>query len=283
MAEPTNVATAIPATGSQHIDGVRRRPQAATNGPPSETATQQRTAKPTSRVGEPQPHPQVKPPPQAKPPKQIETSIFTIPLLILLVILSSLVCQSSLGLAFPASKIKYWFDGLLPDLGNIEAWLQDVEAGWFDWFAPEPPARDYYQDLQLPQGEEATETEIKKQFRALSKKYHPDHNRDDAAARERYTQISKAYEVLSDRRKRKVYDMMGMEGLHTLEKKVVPRPPMLYPVSLLSPPPPLPSLLRFPNPSVCLLQGQEMDAFQMYFGQQGGIQKTASTLPLPYP
>eukprot|EP01079_Euglenida_sp_SAG-EU17-18_P006473 gene6473-1153_t len=78
---------------------------------------------------------------------------------------------------------------------------------------------DYYDDLELPNKEESTEKEIKKAFRTLSKKFHPDHN-PSPEARERYKLVSTAYEVLSDPRKRKIYDMRGEEGVQQLQEEV---------------------------------------------------------------
>lgn len=77
---------------------------------------------------------------------------------------------------------------------------------------------DLYEILGLgSEREEATEKDIKRQFRALSKQYHPDLNQGEAA-RAMYQKINKANEVLSDKRKRKMYDIRGMEGLKQLEK-----------------------------------------------------------------
>jgi DnaJ-class molecular chaperone len=73
---------------------------------------------------------------------------------------------------------------------------------------------DFYDILDLPEKEEATERDIKKQFRKLSKALHPDQNPSE---REKYQKIQRANEVLSDRRKRKIYDMRGEEGLKLLE------------------------------------------------------------------
>eukprot|EP01012_Entosiphon_sulcatum_P064822 TRINITY_DN9367_c0_g1_i1.p1 TRINITY_DN9367_c0_g1~~TRINITY_DN9367_c0_g1_i1.p1 ORF type:complete len:390 (+),score=52.45 TRINITY_DN9367_c0_g1_i1:41-1210(+) len=81
---------------------------------------------------------------------------------------------------------------------------------------PEPEV-DLYSILELPRGEESSEAEIKKQFRSLSRKYHPDLN-PDSAAREKFRSISKAYEVLGDRKRRKIYDLKGEEGLRMLEQ-----------------------------------------------------------------
>ena len=52
----------------------------------------------------------------------------------------------------------------------------------------------------------------------LSRKYHPDHNPNNEANKKRYLKISKAYEVLSDKLKRKVYDMKGMDGVAELDR-----------------------------------------------------------------
>lgn len=77
---------------------------------------------------------------------------------------------------------------------------------------------DLYDVLGLPQKDDATEREIKQQFRKLSKQYHPDVNQDPNA-KEVYKKIQRAHEVLSDRRKRKIYDMKGEEGLKQLEER----------------------------------------------------------------
>lgn len=76
---------------------------------------------------------------------------------------------------------------------------------------------DYYAILGLSTaGEDATEREIKSAWRQLSKKHHPDVSGE--ADREAYQRIQRAYEVLGDRRKRKVYDILGVEGLKKLEQ-----------------------------------------------------------------
>ena len=75
---------------------------------------------------------------------------------------------------------------------------------------------DYYEDLGLQQGEASTDSQIKKAYRTMTKKYHPDHNPSEEA-KEKYLVVSRAYEVLSDAKKRKIYDMKGDEGLKQLE------------------------------------------------------------------
>jgi molecular chaperone DnaJ len=71
---------------------------------------------------------------------------------------------------------------------------------------------DYYQAMGLKRG--ATDEQIKKQFKKLAIKYHPDKNKDDPdRAKQQFQKIANAYEVLSDPEKRKVYDQHGEEGV----------------------------------------------------------------------
>ncbi|KAG8342642.1 putative chaperone protein DNAj [Trypanosoma vivax] len=74
---------------------------------------------------------------------------------------------------------------------------------------------DYYAVLGL--NEDATAKDIRQKFRELSRKYHPDVART-AEAREMFTKISRANEVLSDKKKRRMYDMRGEEGLRQLQR-----------------------------------------------------------------
>lgn len=70
--------------------------------------------------------------------------------------------------------------------------------------------KDYYEVLGLQKG--ADENEIKKAYRKLAKKYHPDTNQGNKEAELRFKEITEAYEVLSDPEKRKVYDSGGAEA-----------------------------------------------------------------------
>jgi molecular chaperone DnaJ len=71
-------------------------------------------------------------------------------------------------------------------------------------------AKDYYQVLGV--SEDADADAIKKSYRKLARKYHPDANPDDPAAEERFKEISEAYRVVSDPEKRKQYDAMRKAG-----------------------------------------------------------------------
>ncbi len=70
---------------------------------------------------------------------------------------------------------------------------------------------DYYDVLGISKG--ATADEIKKAYRKNALKYHPDKNPGDAAAEKKFKEISEAYEVLSDEKKRQIYDQYGPEAL----------------------------------------------------------------------
>src|SRR5512136_326674 len=71
-------------------------------------------------------------------------------------------------------------------------------------------AEDYYKILGV--NRTADEAEIKKAYRKLAMKYHPDHAKGDKAAEEKFKKISEAYAVLSDKEKRQEYDTFGSEG-----------------------------------------------------------------------
>ncbi|SFR51401.1 molecular chaperone DnaJ [Thiomicrospira sp. ALE5] len=71
--------------------------------------------------------------------------------------------------------------------------------------------RDYYEILSVARN--ATEQEIKKAYRKLAMKYHPDRNPDDPDADSKFKEATEAYEVLSDQQKRAAYDQFGHAGV----------------------------------------------------------------------
>lgn len=70
--------------------------------------------------------------------------------------------------------------------------------------------KDYYKILGIQKG--ASEEEIKKAYRKMALKYHPDKNKS-TGAEEKFKEIAEAYEVLSDKKKRDIFDQYGEEGL----------------------------------------------------------------------
>jgi molecular chaperone DnaJ len=73
--------------------------------------------------------------------------------------------------------------------------------------------RDYYEVLGVARN--ASEDEIKKAFRGLAKKYHPDANPGNKSAEEKFKEINEAYEVLSDAKKRETYNQFGHEAANS--------------------------------------------------------------------
>ena len=71
--------------------------------------------------------------------------------------------------------------------------------------------RDYYETLGIDK--KSDKAAIKRAYRKLAKKYHPDTNAGDAHAEEMFKDVTEAYNVLSDEKKRKLYDEFGFAGL----------------------------------------------------------------------
>ena len=75
---------------------------------------------------------------------------------------------------------------------------------------------DYYKILNCSKSTD--ENGIKKCYRKMALKYHPDKNPDDENAKQKFEEIQEAYEVLSDEKKRKIYDKFGYKGLKEYEE-----------------------------------------------------------------
>jgi len=76
-----------------------------------------------------------------------------------------------------------------------------------------PTTRDYYEILGITKAADAEE--IKRAYRRMAMKYHPDRNPGDAEAESKFKEAAEAYEVLADDSRRKIYDQYGHEGLRS--------------------------------------------------------------------
>ena len=72
---------------------------------------------------------------------------------------------------------------------------------------PSAPKHEYYETLGVPRS--ASEDDIRKAYRKLARKYHPDLNPGDKAAEDRFKNVQEAYDVLNDKKKRGMYDQVG--------------------------------------------------------------------------
>ena len=77
--------------------------------------------------------------------------------------------------------------------------------------------RDFYKILGLRRN--VQEKQIKKAYRKLSMQYHPDKNPGDEKARTMFQDVAAAYEVLSDKEKRRIYDQAGEKGVRESEAR----------------------------------------------------------------
>jgi molecular chaperone DnaJ len=72
---------------------------------------------------------------------------------------------------------------------------------------PSAPKHDYYETLSVPRT--ASEEDIRKAYRKLARKYHPDLNPGDKSAEDRFKNVQEAYDILSEAKKRQMYDQVG--------------------------------------------------------------------------
>ncbi len=70
--------------------------------------------------------------------------------------------------------------------------------------------QDYYELLGVPR--KAAQKEIRQAYRRLARKYHPDLNPGDKSSEEKFKQVQEAYDVLSDAKKRQMYDQFGFDA-----------------------------------------------------------------------
>src|SRR5208337_4201617 len=70
-----------------------------------------------------------------------------------------------------------------------------------------PPKHEYYETLGVPK--KASADDVRKAYRKLARKYHPDLNPGDKSAEDRFKNVQEAYDVLSDAKKRQMYDQVG--------------------------------------------------------------------------
>src|SRR5271165_5309598 len=70
-----------------------------------------------------------------------------------------------------------------------------------------PPKHEYYETLGVARG--ASADDIRKAYRKLARKYHPDLNPGDKAAEDRFKNVQEAYDILSEPKKREMYDQVG--------------------------------------------------------------------------
>ncbi|CAN1761816.1 Chaperone protein dnaJ GFA2, mitochondrial, partial [Linum perenne] len=102
------------------------------------------------------------------------------------------------------------FSSFTPILSMLNGEYEAVQlSGLSLLFYPAHTSKDYYETLGVSKN--ATQSDIKKSYYQLAKKLHPDSNKDDPEAQQKFQEVSKAYEVLKDEEKRSQYDQLGHE------------------------------------------------------------------------
>ncbi len=106
---------------------------------------------------------------------------------------------------------------MLQELAQVHAagpgWAGVLQPVWhrvrrlLRFFMASTPKHDYYETLDVPRN--ASEDELRKAYRKLARKYHPDLNPGDKASEDRFKNVQEAYDVLSDAKKRTMYDQVG--------------------------------------------------------------------------
>lgn len=114
---------------------------------------------------------------------------------------------------------------------------------------------DYYKILEIPKT--ATESDIKKAYRKLARKYHPDLNPNNKEAEKKFKEINEANEVLSDPEKRKKYDEFGKDWKHADEFKKAKQQQQAYNKAN-------------PQQDFSQFSGDFSDFFESMYGNSGG-------------
>src|SRR5262245_42214283 len=104
----------------------------------------------------------------------------------------------------------------MPPISPIARGLGPSRPAWLKKIRSRMSKRDYYKVLDVPKN--ATEAEIKKAYRRLAMKYHPDRNPNDHEAEDKFKEAKEACEVLTDAQKRAAYDQFGHAGVEAASR-----------------------------------------------------------------